>query len=119
MGQHKISIQGLEVNVRIGVPDEERARPQRLLIDVEITPQRPFAEMKDEVDRTVDYHLVSTAIAQFAATHEFRLIETLADRLADLVMSEAEVKEVRVQVRKFVLPQTEWVAVSVEKLLKA
>ncbi|GAA5482981.1 dihydroneopterin aldolase [Haloferula sargassicola] len=110
-----IHVRGLEVSTRIGVPDEERAQPQALKVDLDMKPAASFSEMADEVARTIDYHAVSLAVEKLAAAGERKLVETLADEIADLVLGEFGAVVVRVKIRKFILPQTEWVGVSVEK----
>jgi dihydroneopterin aldolase len=107
-----IEIQGLEVFCRIGVPDEERMAEQRLLLDVSMEPIVPFAELEDSIERTVDYHAVSVGLASLAVARSRRLIETLAQDAADWIVENHAVRSVKVRVRKFILPQTEWVAVT-------
>lgn len=106
-----IHIRGLKVRTRIGVPAEERAEWQELRVDVEMTPERSFAEMGDEISATIDYHAVCVEIEALAAAGERRLIETLADEIAGLVIGRHRALRVSVEIRKFILPQTEWVAV--------
>ena len=110
-----IHVRGLRVMTSIGVPVEERAEPQELHLDLSMRPSRAFGEMRDEVDRTIDYHAVSLAVEALAGKGERKLIETLADEVADLVLRDFGAVSVRVEIRKFILPQTEWVGVSIEK----
>jgi dihydroneopterin aldolase len=110
-----IHVRGLEVSTRIGVPDEERAEPQVLKVDLDMRPAATFGGMDDEVGRTIDYHAVSLAVEALAASGERKLVETLADEIADLVLGEFGAAAVRVEIRKFILPQTEWVGVSLGK----
>ncbi|HEY8900332.1 MAG TPA: dihydroneopterin aldolase [Chthoniobacterales bacterium] len=106
-----IEIRGLEVDTHIGVPETERATPQRLLVDVRLKPPRRFSEMPDSIAATVDYFALAQRIVSLAAEHSRRLIETLADDIADMVMRETAVQCVEVSVRKFILPNAEFVAV--------
>ncbi len=108
---NRICIQGLEVEARIGVPEEERSKRQSLKIDVVMIPNIAFGAMDDDVDRTIDYHAVSLAIADLAAIGERKLIETLASEIADMLITKFHAVETNVRIRKYILPQTEWVAV--------
>lgn len=110
-----IHVRGLKVATRIGVPDEERSEPQTLELNLAMRPVRSFGEMEDEVDRTIDYHAVSLAVEALAAKGERRLVETLADEVAELVLGRFGAAAVRVEIRKFILPQTDWVGVSLER----
>lgn len=106
-----IEIYGLSVSSRIGVPDSERAEPQDLLVDLVIHPLRSFHFLPDQIEATVDYHAIVVRIEQIATVRPRNLIETLADEIADTVLREFSVARVAVTVRKFILPQTQHVAV--------
>ncbi len=106
-----IEIRGLEVDALVGVPDSERAEPQRLLVDLRLRPRREFSRMADSLEATVDYFAISQRVVALAAERPRRLIETLADEIAATVLRESAVRGVEVTVRKFILPNTEFVAV--------
>ncbi|MCH7225229.1 dihydroneopterin aldolase [Haloferula sp. A504] len=108
---NRIHVRGLEVETRIGVPDEERAEVQLLKVDLEMTPAADFAAMGDEVSATIDYHQVCLEVCRLAGEGERKLIETLASEIADLVIDRFGAVRVRVRIRKFILPETEWVGV--------
>lgn len=108
---NEIVIKGLSVEMHIGVPDEERAHPQRLVIDVELTPLTPFADLEDDITRTVDYDAASRRISTLCTARPRRLIETLAFEIADMLVTEFPAASATVEVRKFILPQTDHVAV--------
>jgi len=57
----EIRIQELELMAQVGVPDDERAQPQRLTISLTLQPCNPFNELGDDVERTVDYRLPKVA----------------------------------------------------------
>jgi dihydroneopterin aldolase len=106
-----IEIRGLEVNAHIGVPEAERAEPQRLLVDLRLRPPRDFSRLPDSIVATVDYFVVTQRVVALAAERPRQLIETLADDIATAVLREFAVRRVEVTVRKFILPNTEFVAV--------
>jgi FolB domain-containing protein len=110
-----ITIADLEVHARVGVPDEERATPQRLLLTVEL--EQPFAEAAagDAIEATIDYHAVALALTEMAEAGEWRLIEKLAEDAATLVLTKFQPDCVRVEVKKFILPQTRHVSVRIER----
>lgn len=110
-----IEIRGLEVRARIGITEAERAEPQRLLLDVRFEPLRSFANMPDEIAATVDYAAVAGRLKALAAERSHKLIEILADEAATAVLREFAVRRVQVTVRKFILPDTEHVAVRCER----
>jgi dihydroneopterin aldolase len=109
----KITIVDLEVFFRVGVPDEERAEPQKLLITVDMTYDFSSAAVTDRVTKTIDYAAVAEKITRFGENRSWRLIEKVATDLADLVLNEFHPEAVLVQVKKFPLPQASYVSVSV------
>jgi dihydroneopterin aldolase len=105
-----IIIKGLEIEAFVGVPDEERQNPQRLEVDAVLTPLNSFDEIADEIDRTVDYHAAIRRIASMAESPPRRLIETLAQEIAEMLIADFPARRAEVEVRKFILPETEYVA---------
>lgn len=110
-----IIIEEIEVQFRVGVPEAERARPQRLLISVAMDVDLRSAAAADDLDQTVNYFEVYQAITGMGAGREWKLIETLAEEVAGLVLQQRRVGAVRVEVKKFILPNTRHVVVSIER----
>jgi dihydroneopterin aldolase len=111
----KISIVDLEVFYRVGVPDAERAQPQRLLLTVEMEADFTAAAQSDGIADTIDYFAVTQRLLQLGEGREWRLIEKLAADVADLVLKEFRPQRVFVEVKKFIIPQARYVAVSLTK----
>ncbi len=109
----KITIVDLEVQYHVGVPDEERAHPQRLLITVDLTHDFSSAALTDRVTKTIDYFDVSQRILQFGQDRSWKLIEKVAVDIADMILGEFRPEAVTVTVKKFVLPQANHVSVSI------
>ena len=109
----RIRIRGLKLSTRVGVPESERAQPQTVHADVEIVPASSLRGLDDDLARTVDYFAVAEALKAVAADGERRLIETLAEDLGRATMPFDGVAGVTVEVRKFILPETDWVSVCV------
>lgn len=112
---HHIEIRRLKVLTCIGVPDEERAKPQELRVSVVITAATPFAEMNDEIGKTLDYAALAIGIQSLAAARPRRLIETLASDIACHVLASPGSAAVEVTVEKFILPDTDCVAVRLHR----
>jgi 7,8-dihydroneopterin aldolase/epimerase/oxygenase len=109
----KISIVDLEVFYCVGVPDEERVRPQRLLLTVELNLAAPARS--DNIIHTIDYFTVSQHLLMFGDGHSWKLIETLAADIADMILFEFKPESVTVEVKKFSIPQARHVSVSLTK----
>ena len=113
----KISIVDLEVFYRVGVPDAERARPQRLLLTVEMEADFSAAAKSDGIADTIDYYAVSQRLLKFGEGRSWKLIEKLAADIAGMILSEFKSQSVNVEVKKFVIPQARYVAVTFTKRL--
>ncbi|MEP7077756.1 MAG: dihydroneopterin aldolase [Chthoniobacterales bacterium] len=106
-----IHIEQLEVFAFIGVTDTERAQRQRLTITTTIWPATDFGALADEIARTIDYSAVCEATRKYVAGRADKLIETLADSLARDLLAMFPIRSIAVEVRKFVIADTEYVSV--------
>ena len=97
----RLVIRGLELRCVVGVEEWERRMAQRVVVDIELRKDfRAAAESDDLVD-AVDYREPCFRAAEVAANGEYRLVETLADRIAGEVLSvHGSVAEVVVSVFK-------------------
>lgn len=111
----KITIVDLEVSMHVGVTDEERAKPQRLLLTVNMDFDFSSAAMTDRLTKTIDYFAVAQRLLKFGEGRNWKLIEKLATDVADLVLGEFQPTEVTVEVKKFPIPQASYVSVSLTK----
>jgi dihydroneopterin aldolase len=113
----QIIINELEVFARVGVPEAERASPQKLLITLIMDHDFSKAALKDDLGATVDYYAVSIKVLEFAKERDWKLIETLAVDLAHLILRDFKPQRVSVQIKKFIVPQARFVAVQIERTL--
>ena len=111
----KITIADLEVFFCVGVSDEERAKPQRLLLSVEMQFDFSSAVMSDRITKTIDYFAVSQALLKFGEGRSWKLIERLANEICDSVLSDFQPQSVTIEVKKFAIPQAKHVSVSLSK----
>lgn len=106
----RISISGLIVEARIGVTDEERARPQPLVVDVELAADLSRAGRSDALSDTIDYDALTTRVASLVRQSECSLLESLATQIVDLVSALPGVFGVTVSVMKQDVPVDEEVS---------
>jgi dihydroneopterin aldolase len=113
-----IRIVELEIHARIGVPDSERRKPQRLLVtlDLHVT-SLAEAAATDNLAHTVDYADVAARVTQLADARPRKLLETLASDIALDVLTHYSVERVAVTIRKFVLAHAQGVEVRIERVL--
>lgn len=106
-----ILIHNLAISARIGVTEEERAEAQHLTVSASMWLGTGFAAIADRLENTVDYGAVCEALKTEAKAGERNLIETLAEDLAAEVLHRFPISMVEVEVRKYSIPDTEFVAV--------
>ena len=106
----EIHIEQLEVSARIGVPEEERVNPQRLIVNISFWPFRQARDLADKIDQTVNYSAVAEETKSFVCNQSVSLIETLADQLATHLLKTFPIQKVTIEVRKFALIDAKYVS---------
>lgn len=115
MPNDQILIEELELTARIGVPDAERAEPQRLTASLVLEPQNDFRNLADDLKRTIDYAVVCTELQRFVSNRQDKLLETLAHEMAEHLLAKFPLRRVELELRKFILPETRFVAVRIAR----
>lgn len=95
-----IFLRGLAIECIIGFIDWERRVKQTVVIDLELPVDCRAASLTDEVVDTLDYKRVAKRVIAFVEESQFKLVETLAQRLALLVLSEFGVEWIRLSINK-------------------
>lgn len=95
-----VSIRGLKVVATIGVWDWEREIEQTLLIDLDIQTDISAAAQSDALDDALDYDAVSRQVTDWVRERRPKLIEVLAEGIANLVLGHEPVTAIGVTVRK-------------------
>ena len=96
----RIFLHGLTTECIIGFIDWERRVRQTVVLDIELPVDCRRASLTDEVADTLDYKQVAKRVQAYVAASEFKLVETLAHRVALLVLEEFAVEWVRVALNK-------------------
>ncbi|MGV3774289.1 MAG: dihydroneopterin aldolase [Verrucomicrobiales bacterium] len=113
----QITIADLAVLYHIGVPEAERARPQRLLITIKMYGQFNRAAANDNLDDTINYYQVCQLVINFGKGREWKLLETLASDLADAILSEFKPEEIQIEIKKFIIPETRYIGYEMRRKL--
>jgi dihydroneopterin aldolase len=100
MTTDRISLQGLRVFARHGVGAEELRDGQEFVIDAALWLDTRPAAVGDDLSLTVDYGALADRLVSLASGPPVRLIETLAQRLADACLAEPSVEQAEVTVHK-------------------
>ena len=110
-----IRIERIELLAHIGVPDDERAQPQRLTINIAFWPNKSGTELNDDIAQAVNYAAVCAEVRKFVGGRSDKLIETLADELAFHLLEVFGIRRITIELRKYILPDVEFVSVTVTR----
>lgn len=100
-----------KVSAHIGVSEEERAKAQTLAITAWFRTFSRFQDLNDDLSKTVDYAAVASEMSRFVTESKYSLIETLVSQLADHMVKKFPLAYLEVELKKFVLPDSNHVSV--------
>lgn len=96
----RIFLRELAVECVIGFLDWERLVKQTVYLDIEVPVDCRRAALADDVAHTLDYKRLSKVVLAFVGASEFKLVETLADRTAKLILTEFDIPWVKLTINK-------------------
>lgn len=96
----RIYLHGLELSCLVGVHAHERATPRQLLLDLELACDTRSAAATDRLEHTFDYDAIAQRLRALAAIMQPALLETLAERMAELLREEFGVRWLRLRLDK-------------------
>ena len=111
----EVHIDQLEVSTHIGVPEQERAAPQRLTVSISFWPFQQMRDLADNIHKAVNYSAVAEETKSFVRDQSVNLIETLADLLATHLLKTFPIQKVTVELRKFPLQDAKYVSATVTR----
>jgi dihydroneopterin aldolase len=95
-----IYLKKLKIDTIIGVFDWERQTKQTIIIDLEMATDIRIAAQNDQLADTLNYKSVAKRLIDFVSNSHFQLVETLAERSAEIVLTEFSVPWLRLQLHK-------------------
>lgn len=96
----RVYLRELAVECVIGFLDWERLVKQTVYLDIEAPIDCRKAAVNDDVAQTLDYKRLAKTVSAFVGASEFKLVETLADRTARLILQEFDIPWVKVTLNK-------------------
>jgi len=95
-----IYLHDLRIDTIIGIYDWERRMRQTVTLDLDMAADNRRAAATDNIDDTLNYKAVAKRLFAFVGDSEFQLVETLAERVAEIILQEFQVSWVRVRLNK-------------------
>lgn len=96
----RIFIRDMRLQVSIGIYDFELAKPQAVVVNVELLLAPSDREADDSIVNVMNYDIIHDGIVALAKSRHFNLQETLVDSILDLCMAQWQVSEARVSSEK-------------------
>jgi FolB domain-containing protein len=113
--EHEIHIEHLKVLAQVGVSKAERAKRQRLVLNITVWPARDLRDVKDAVSRTVDYSVLCREAKAYLGRQSPKLLETLAQDLTAHLLRKFRIQKISLEIRKFVLKDAAYASVTVTR----
>lgn len=95
-----IYLNDLRIDTLVGVFDWERRIRQTLIFDIEMATDIRRAAETDDLQYTLDYGAVANRVIEYVSASEFQLVETLVERVAEIIREEFKVPWVRIRINK-------------------
>jgi dihydroneopterin aldolase len=95
-----VYLHDLKVDTVIGIWEWERHTTQTITIDLDMAVDVRRAAASDRIEDTLNYKAVAKRVIAFVEASRFQLVETLAERVAALVLEEFKIPWVRVRINK-------------------
>lgn len=95
-----IFIQQLTVDTTIGVYEWEKEIKQPLVLDINLLTDTRLAAQTDNINHALDYFKIAEQVTEFIKAHQFELVETVAEQVANLILTQFSVETVTIKVAK-------------------
>ena len=95
-----VFIEDLRIETIIGIYDWEREVKQTIALDIEMASDNAKPAATENIDDAINYKAVAKRLIAFTEDSQFQLVETLAERMAEIIMAEFNVPWCRIKLRK-------------------
>jgi 7,8-dihydroneopterin aldolase/epimerase/oxygenase len=111
-----VFVRDLDLMALIGIYDHEKIKPQRIVVNVDLSVEEARGPMSDEIDHVVSYEIVVKKIETIVAAGHVNLVETLAEKFAEACLRDKRVLAARVRIEKpDIIPNARSVGVEIER----
>jgi dihydroneopterin aldolase len=112
-----VFVRDLEINALLGIYPEERATPQRIIVNIDLSVKEGGDPLSDDIKNVVSYEIVVKKVEEIVAAGHVGLAETLAELIAAACLRDRRVMAARVRIEKpDVIPNARSVGVEIERL---
>ena len=96
----KVFIRDLEINMSVGIYDQERENKQRVIINITMDVETNFKKEVSSIKNVVSYEDIVNSVIKMAKSKHYELLEEFAEKISDICLNNQKVKDVFVSVEK-------------------
>jgi len=116
LGVRHVFVRDLTMLALIGIHDAEKIKPQRIVVNIDLSVQETQTPMPDDISHVVSYEIVVKKCEAIVAEGHVNLVETLADKFAEACLKDKRVLAARVRIEKpDIIPNAKSVGVEIER----
>jgi 7,8-dihydroneopterin aldolase/epimerase/oxygenase len=111
-----VFVRDLECMALIGIYDHEKIKPQRIIVNIDLSVQETDGPMTDEISHVVSYEIIAKKVESILEEGHINLVETLCEKIASACLKDRRVLAARVRVEKpDIIPNARSVGVEIER----
>ena len=111
-----VFVRDLECMAMIGIYDQEKIKPQRIIVNIDLSVQETDGPMADDISHVVSYEIIAKKVEMILAEGHTNLVETLCEKIAQSCLKDKRVLAARVRVEKpDIIPNARSVGVEIER----
>ena len=111
-----VFVRDLECQALIGIYEQEKLKPQRIIINIDLSVHETDGPMSDEISHVVSYEIIAKKVESILAEGHINLVETLCEKIAQSCLKDKRVLAARVRVEKpDIIPNARSVGVEIER----
>ena len=112
-----VFVRDLNLMALIGIHDAEKIKPQRIIVNIDLSVQETEGPMADDISHVVSYEIVVKKVEAIVAAGHVNLVETLAEKFAEACLKDKRVVAARVRIEKpDIIPNARSVGVEIERV---
>ena len=111
-----VFVRDLEIMALIGIYDHEKVKPQRIIVNIDLSVHEAEGPVTDEISHVVSYEIIAKKVEAIVAEGHVNLVETLAEKFAEACLRDKRVAAARVRIEKpDIIPNAKSVGVEIER----
>ena len=111
-----VFVRDLEIMALIGIYDHEKIKPQRIIVNIDLSVHEADGPITDDISHVVSYEIIAKKVEAIVAEGHLNLVETMAERFAEACLRDKRVAAARVRIEKpDIIPNARSVGVEIER----